>query len=213
VDEFDAQRETRRATLQAGLSELGLPCDAARTQKLLDYLALLVRWNRTYNLTAVRDPAEMVTKHLLDSLTIAPWLGVGALVDLGTGAGLPGIPVAIMDPEREVVLVESNGKKARFLREAVRHLGLPRARVVEGRAETGGFRAPQVTARALAELSNLVWLAQPWLAEGGKLLAMKGPGHAGEVHSLPPGWRVEAVHALHVPGLDAERALVIVTHS
>jgi 16S rRNA (guanine527-N7)-methyltransferase len=213
VDDFDAQRDTLRKTLQAGLATLGLPCDAARVEKLLDYLALLVRWNRTYNLTAVREPVEMVTRHLLDSLTLLPWLTPGTLVDLGTGPGLPGIPIAIMNPEREVVLVESNGKKARFLREALRQLGLSAAQVVEGRAEAGGARAPQVTARALAELGTLAGLALPWLAEGGKLLAMKGPGHAGEVHSLPPGWRVEAVHALHVPGLDAERALVIVTHS
>src|SRR5690606_2280527 len=145
----DAFDPALRAELDAGLAALGL--DAALAPPLLAYLALLDRWNRTYNLTAVRDPRDMVPRHLLDSLAMHPHVaGVGTLADLGTGPGLPGIPLAIAFPGLQVALVESNGKKARFLREAVRTLGLRNARVVESRAEAvdeaGAFDA--ITARA-----------------------------------------------------------------
>src|SRR5690606_37119726 len=123
--------ESLRQRLADGLASLGL--DAALSAPLLDYLALLLRWNRTYNLTAIRDPDEMVTRHLLDSLAMQPFVRPGALADLGTGPGLPGIPLAIARPDVQVTLVESNGKKARFLREAVRQLKLGNARVVESR--------------------------------------------------------------------------------
>ena len=134
--------------LDTGLDALGL--DRALAAPLLDYLALLLRWNRTYNLTAIRDPDAMVTRHLLDSLAMHPYVQPGALADLGTGPGLPGIPLAIAKPELQVTLVESNGKKARFLREAVRQLKLGNARVAESRAEAlaepGAYT--QITARA-----------------------------------------------------------------
>ena len=125
--------EPLRQRLADGLATLGL--DPALAAPLLDYLALLLRWNRTYNLTAIRDPEEMVTRHLLDSLAMHPFVQPGALADLGTGPGLPGIPLAITHPGLQVTLVESNGKKCRFMREAVRRLGLANARVAEGRAE------------------------------------------------------------------------------
>ena len=135
--------------LESGLGALEL--DLALAPRLLDYLALLHRWNGTYNLTAIRDPREMLTKHLLDSLAMARFVDEGRLADLGTGPGLPGIPLAIARPRLQVALVESNGKKARFLREAVRTLGLANARVIESRAEAvaepGGFEL--ITARAL----------------------------------------------------------------
>ena len=144
------------AELAAGLAALAL--DPALATPLLAYLALLDRWNRTYNLTAIRDPREMVGKHLLDSLAMHPYIATGTLADLGTGAGLPGIPLALAKPELQVTLVESNGKKARFLREAVRTLGLANARVAESRAEAldqpGAFDA--ITARALATLPLIV---------------------------------------------------------
>ena len=196
--------------LDTGLDALGL--DRALAAPLLDYLALLLRWNRTYNLTAIRDPDAMVTRHLLDSLAMHPYVQPGALADLGTGPGLPGIPLAIAKPELQVTLVESNGKKARFLREAVRQLKLGNARVAESRAEAlaepGAYT--QITARALDTLDGIVAVGGHLLAPHGRLLAMKGTHPAAEIAALPPGWRLEAVHPLAVPGLDGERHLVVV---
>lgn len=199
------------ATLATGLSTLGL--DPALALPLSRYLDLLARWNRTYNLTAIRDPGEMVTLHLLDSLSMHAHMdGVARLADLGTGAGLPGIPLAIARPGLEVTLVESNGKKARFLREAVRSLGLANARVVESRAEAvdkpSAFDA--ITARAMATLADIIAVGGHLLAPGGRLLAMKGVRPEAEIAALPTGWRVEAIHPLAVPGLAAERHLVVV---
>jgi 16S rRNA (guanine527-N7)-methyltransferase len=199
------------AELDAGLASLGL--DPACARPLRDYLSLLERWNRTYNLTAVRDPREMVARHLLDSLSMhAHVRDLATLADLGTGAGLPGIPLAIAVPGLEVTLVESNGKKARFLREAVRTLKLGNAQVVEARAEDvdldGVFDA--ITARALATLADILAVGAHLLAPGGRLLAMKGAPPEAEIAALPAGWRVEAVHPLAVPGLDAARHLVVV---
>jgi 16S rRNA (guanine527-N7)-methyltransferase len=199
-----------RDELDAGLAALDLA--PALAGPLLAYLALLDRWNRTYNLTAIRDPREMVAKHLLDSLAMHPFAGDGALADLGTGAGLPGIPLAIADPGLQVTLVESNGKKARFLREAVRTLKLPNARVAEARIESldmpGMFDA--ITARALATLPLILELGGHLLKPEGKLLAMKGAVPADEIAALPPGWQVARIEPLQVPGLSAERHLVVV---
>ncbi|MHB8911398.1 MAG: 16S rRNA (guanine(527)-N(7))-methyltransferase RsmG [Lysobacter sp.] len=209
-----------RRTLESGLAELAL--DAAFAAPLLDYLALLARWNRTYNLTAVRDPGEMVVKHLLDSLAMHPFVDPllasgGALADLGTGAGLPGIPLAIVKPGLRVTLVESAGKKARFLREAVRTLGLTEVQVAESRIEA--FEAPgpapfgtyaAITARALATLPLILELGGHLLRADGQLLAMKGVFPAAEIAALPAGWALQASHPLRVPGLEAERHLVVV---
>jgi 16S rRNA (guanine527-N7)-methyltransferase len=201
--------------LEAGLRALAL--DTALAPPLLAYLALLLRWNQAYNLTAIRDPREMLTKHLLDSLAMHGAVDElaargGALADLGTGAGLPGIPLAIAKPGLQVALVESNGKKARFLREAVRQLGLRNATVAESRIEA--FDAPAafdaITARALATLPLILELGGHLLKPGGRLLAMKGVVPEDEIAMLPPGWRVEAIHPLAVPGLAAERHLVVV---
>ena len=201
--------------LRAGLVDLQL--DPALETPLLDYLSLLLRWNRTYNLTAVRDPHEMITKHLLDSLAMHPYVdglarAGGALADLGTGAGLPGIPLAIAKPGLRVTLVESAGKKARFMREAVRQLKLADVQVAESRIEAldmpGAFDA--ITARALATLPLLVEWGGPLLKPDGRLLAMKGVEPAEEIAALPEGWAVEAVHPLRVPGLPAQRHLVVV---
>ena len=197
--------------LDAGLDALGLP--RALAPRLLDYLALLVRWNQAYNLTAIRDPREMLTKHLLDSLAMARFVHAERLADLGTGPGLPGIPLAIAHPALQVTLVESNGKKARFLREAVRALGLTNARVLAARAEAvnepGAFDV--VTARALDRLAGILAVGGHLLAPGGRVLAMKGQRPDDEIAELPPGWRLQAVHALQVPGLSAQRHLVEVT--
>jgi 16S rRNA (guanine527-N7)-methyltransferase len=226
-----------RADLDAGLAALGL--DQALAEPLTRYLSLLQRWNAAYNLTAIRDPREMVTKHLLDSLAMVPamvgvpGLKVGvpdsvpekvgvpdphsdphsaALADLGTGPGLPGIPLAIAIPGLRVTLVESNGKKARFLREAVRTLGLGDVDVAESRIEAldrpGRYAA--ITARALATLPQILALGGHLLAADGVLLAMKGARPDDEIAALPPGWAVREVRPLSVPGLDAERHLVVI---
>ena len=200
-----------RDELHRGLTALGLDADAL-APPLLAYLALLDRWNRTYNLTAIRDPGEMVTRHLLDSLAMHPFLESGSLADLGTGPGLPGIPLAIARPQLQVTLVESNGKKARFLREAVRTLGLANARVAESRAEAldepGTYDA--ITARALDTLTGIIRVGGHLLKPGGRLLAMKGVRPEEEIAALPAGWTVSGVHALAVPGLVGERHLVVV---
>lgn len=204
-----------RPMLESGLAALGL--DAAHAPRLLDYLALLVRWNAAYNLTAIRDPREMVTKHLLDSLAMHRFVdplvdGGGALADLGTGAGLPGIPLAIVKPGLQVMLVESAGKKARFMRQALRELGLADVRVAESRIEAldepGAYAA--ITARALATIPLILELGGPLLADDGVLLAMKGVHPADELAQLPPGWVLQSSHRLEVPGLDADRHLVVV---
>ena len=197
-----------RQRLDDGLAALGL--DRALAVPLLDYLALLLRWNRTYNLTAIRDPDEMVVRHLLDSLAMQAYVQPGALADLGTGPGLPGIPLAIARADVQVTLVESNGKKARFLREAVRQLKLGNARVAESRAEAvdepGAYA--QITARAMDTLAGILEVGGHLLAPGGRLLAMKGVNPVEEIAALPPGWTALAVHPLAVPGLGAERHLV-----
>ena len=203
--------EDLRAELDAGLRTLAL--DPALAAPLLAYLALLARWNRAYNLTAIRDPRAMVRLHLLDSLAMHPFVrDVGALADLGSGAGLPGIPLAIAVPTLQVALVESSGKKARFLREAVRTLQLDNVRVAESRAEAldepAAFDA--ITARALATLADILAVGAHLLAPSGRLLAMKGARPDAEIAALPAGWRIEAVHPLRVPGLAAERHLVVV---
>ncbi|WP_244244201.1 16S rRNA (guanine(527)-N(7))-methyltransferase RsmG [Marilutibacter alkalisoli] len=205
-----------RPTLETGLTGLGL--DPALSTPLLDYLALLARWNRAYNLTAIRNPREMLVKHLLDSLAMHAFVNDiaaagGALADLGTGAGLPGIPLAITKPGLRVALVESNGKKARFMREAIRKLDLaPRVRVLESRIEAvdeaGAFDA--ITARALATLPLIIELGGPLLKPDGVLLAMKGTHPDDEIAALPAGWTLRASHRLDVPGLDAERHLIVV---
>jgi len=207
-----------RKDLEAGLDALGL--DRALAEPLLAYLALLLRWNAAYNLTAIRDPREMVAKHLLDSLAMhgatAPLAAAGGrLADLGTGAGFPGIPLAIAQPGLQVALVESSGKKARFLREAIRTLGLGNATAVESRIEAYGAPAAfdAITARALATLPLILALGGHLLKPGGVLLAMKGVVPADEIAALPPGWEVREIRPLAVPGLGAERHLVVVARA
>jgi 16S rRNA (guanine527-N7)-methyltransferase len=198
------------ASLEQGLAAMSLPADLAGP--LLQYLALLDRWNKTYNLTAIRDPREMVTRHLLDSLAMAPFFSTGTLADLGTGPGLPGIPLAITHPGLQVTLVESNGKKCRFMREAVRKLALANARVAESRAEAldepGAY--DNLTARAMDTLAGIIAVGGHLLRPGGRLLAMKGVVPHEEIAALPAGWQVESITPLQVPGLVGERHLVVV---
>jgi 16S rRNA (guanine527-N7)-methyltransferase len=205
-----AERDPLRQRLGAGLAALQLDLPTGVTERLLDYVDLLVRWNAAYNLSAVRDPAEMVTRHLLDSLAIAPHVRGATLADLGSGAGLPGLPLAIAAPQREVTLVDSNGKKARFLRAAVRELGLANVSVRECRVEAAEGRFDCITARAFASLADMLGRGGRLLAPGGTWLAQKGRFPHDELAALPDGFRVEAVLALAVPDLDAERHVVVI---
>lgn len=190
---------------------LDLPPGAQAT--LLGYLELLAKWNRTYNLTAVRDPADMVSRHLLDSLAVLPFVRGKSVADLGSGAGLPGIPLAIARPGLTVTLVESNGKKTRFLREAARSLPLPNVRVFDARVEIVGGLFDTVTSRAFASLRDTLLWGGHLLAPGGHLLALKGRSDANELAAVPAGFRVEAVHALMVPGVTGERCVIVLVRA
>jgi 16S rRNA (guanine527-N7)-methyltransferase len=191
-----------------GALELALPPDAPA--RLLDYRELLTRWNRTYNLTAVREPAAMVTRHLLDSLAVLPYLTGASACDLGSGAGLPGLVLALAAPERSWHLIDANGKKARFLRTAVRELALANVTVIQQRVEQaqGGFDS--VTSRAFASLPDMLAWGGHLLAPGGRWLAMKGRDGQRERDALPPGFRITDIPQLDVPGLAAARRLLIV---
>jgi len=208
-----SDRANLHARLHAGIVELGIAPPSNALEVLLDYLELLERWNSTYNLTAVRDPAEMVTRHLLDSLAIAPFVHGDSLADLGTGAGLPGIPLAILAPQRMHVLIDSNGKKTRFLREAARQLRLENVRIEQTRVEAARGSYDCITARAFAALKDMLVLGGHLLAPDGIWLALKGQLDTEDVMDLPPGFRVAEVKALHVPGLAGARHVVIVTRT
>ncbi|MGH8182364.1 MAG: 16S rRNA (guanine(527)-N(7))-methyltransferase RsmG [Rhodanobacteraceae bacterium] len=205
---------SRLASLLAdGLAamQLALPADAQA--KLLAYIDLLTRWNHSYNLTAVRDPEDMVSRHLLDSLAALPFLHGATLADLGSGAGLPGIPLAIARPDLHVTLIESNGKKARFLREAARSLPLPNVAVQQARVQdvTGTFDT--ISARAFASLADMLAWGGRLQAPDGRWLALKGHADAAEIAAVPDTFQVLAVHALGVPGTDAERCLIELARS
>lgn len=199
-----------RTRLETGLAGLGLQLPAAAVDQLLAYLAELQKWNAAYNLTAVRDPAEMVTRHLLDSLTVLP-LVRGRVLDAGAGAGLPGIVLAIAAPELRVTVLDSNGKKARFMRHAVRTLQLGNVAVAEARVED--FEAPAgfdcIVSRAFSALDEFFRLTRHLLAPGGQWIAMKGKLDAGELAAVPAGVAIQQVHRLTVPGLAEERHAVV----
>jgi 16S rRNA (guanine527-N7)-methyltransferase len=195
---------TPRAALERGVDELGLALSDDARGRLMQYVALIEKWNRTYNLTAVRDPHDMVKQHLLDSLAVVPHLSVGTVADVGSGAGLPGIPLAIARPDWQVTVNDANQKKAAFLRQAVIELGLKNATVHEGRVEAwrpaSGFAI--VISRAFAELSQFISLCRHLVAPGGLLAAMMGAA------PNSPGERCRILQ-LQVPFLDARRHLVL----
>jgi len=200
-----------RRRLEEGLRALGLEPAPARVEALLRYLGLLARWGRAYNLTAVREPAAMVHRHLLDSLAVLPWVRGPRVLDAGTGAGLPGIPLAVWRPGLRFVLLDSVGKKLRFVRQGVLELGLKHVEVVQARMER--WRAPPfatVLARAVAPLPELPPRLGHLVARPeGRLLVLLGEAPSSEVlEALPPGWEAE-VHPLAVPGLDARRHLAV----
>ena len=194
--------------LADGLAAIRLDVSADAQAKLLAYLDLLARWNRTYNLTAVRDPEEMVSRHLLDSLAVLPLVRGTTLADLGSGAGLPGIPLAIARPALQVTLIESNGKKARFLRESVRSLPLANVRVEQSRVQDATGKFDTVTARAFASLADMLAWGGHLLANDGRWLALKGHVDPAEIAAVPDDFRLVAVHPLAVPGVGGERCVV-----
>jgi len=205
---------TRLATsLKAGLAQLaGAAVDAERLPVLLAYLDHLQRWNRTYNLTAVRDPAAMITRHLLDSLSILPWVVGPRLLDVGTGAGLPGVPLAIVRPELDVTLLDSSGKKIRFLNHLRRELGLQNTHPVQARLEEyePGGAFDTIVSRAFASLADFA-VAARHLAGAGRLLAMKGRYPEAELRDLPAWVQLQSIEKLAVPGLQEDRHLVIMS--
>ncbi|MGH8090412.1 MAG: 16S rRNA (guanine(527)-N(7))-methyltransferase RsmG [Rudaea sp.] len=205
-----SDRASLYARLQAGLAELGLAPGADVCERLLDYLELLARWNAAYNLTAVREPGEMVTRHLLDSLAVAKLVRGDSLADLGTGAGLPGIPLAIFAPARQHTLIDSNGKKVRFLREAVRALGLANVQVQQSRVEDARGQFDCVTARAFATLGDMLGMGGHLLAADGVWIALKGQLSKDEILGVPAGFVVADVMTLAVPGLGAARQAAII---
>lgn len=199
-----------RLQLASGAQELGIALTRAQCDQLVGLLAELQDWNSRFNLTGIRDPADAVVKHLLDSLSIHRYLHGRTVADVGTGAGFPGLPLAVVDPERQFALIEATTKKARFVEHAVAYLGLANVSVVNARAESyrPQSRFDCVVARALGNLSEILRVAGHLCAPRGKLLAMKGKSPRAEIDELPQGWHVAALHQLHVPGLAAERHLV-----
>jgi 16S rRNA (guanine527-N7)-methyltransferase len=202
------------ANLGEGIRALGLDIDATARATLLRFLALLAKWNRTYNLTAVREPERMITHHLLDSLAVLPYLprerGL-RLIDVGSGGGLPGIPLAIARPDWKITLLESNHKKSAFQRQAAIELPLANAETVTARAERyrpeAAFDA--VISRAFADLATFASLARSLLTPSGRLYAMKGVYPREEIDHLPPEIRIVAAPAYAVPGLSGQRHVVI----
>ena len=196
--------------LARGLAESGLQLEAAARAKLLEYVALLVKWNRVYNLTSVRKPQDMLTRHILDSLVVLPHVKGPRVLDVGTGAGLPGLVLAIARPDWHVVLLDSSNKKLRFVRQAIADLGLGNASVEHVRIEDYYPDKPFDTliSRAFSSLDEMHKHCARLCAKEGRILAMKGIYPLAEIEALPDRDVVVAAHALKVPGLDAQRHLL-----
>ena len=202
---------TAAATLAEGLKGLGLTLPADAFNKLLAYVELLMKWNRTYNLTAIREPGRMVSHHLIDSLAVLPHLPVGSLVDVGSGGGLPGIPIAIAQPQRRVTLNDSNHKKGAFMQQAAIELGLANVDVHIGRAEEWrpAERFDGAISRAFAELADFIAACRHLVKPAGFFVAMKGLYPNEEIAKLPPGMQCESVTRLNVPLVDGDRHFVL----
>jgi 16S rRNA (guanine527-N7)-methyltransferase len=198
--------------LAEGVAELGIALPAPAQQRLLDYLALLAKWNRIYNLTAVRETSRMVSQHLLDCLAVVPHVKADTLLDVGSGAGLPGIPLAVALPRAHVTLLESSHKKSAFLQQAKLELKLDNVAVAGERVETWrpGRTFEVVISRAFSDLAEFVNLAGRHAAPGGRLAAMKGIYPHEELAQLPSGWTLASALPLTVPGLRARRHLLLI---
>jgi 16S rRNA (guanine527-N7)-methyltransferase len=212
MKQFD--RAALAQTLEQGIKALGLDLNAAQTGQLLDYLALLAKWNGVYNLTSVRDPMQMVTQHLLDSLAAVPaFAGAESVLDVGAGGGLPGIVLAIARPAMKVALIDTVHKKTAFLTQVKAELGLANVTVHTARVEQ--LQVPHkfdvITSRAFADLSDFVNWSGHLLAEDGQFIALKGVAPEEERARLPQPWEVTELRVLQVPGLNAERHLVFIS--
>ena len=196
--------------LAAGLAALKVVDAEGLLPRLAAYLGLLERWNRTHNLTAVRDPVDMVPRHILDSLAVLPYLHGKSIVDVGSGAGLPGLPLAMAQPQSRFLLLDSASKRTRFLNHVIARLDLSNVAVAQARVEDYDGKAgfDTVISRAFSSLAEFAGLSGHLCAPGGCLLAMKGRVDPAEVAALPAGWRLHQTRDLHVPGLDEERHLL-----
>ncbi len=205
------ERGGERLRLDKGLDALGLSPGEPAREHLLDYLDQLRVWGKTYNLVAPGDMPWLLERHLFDALSIAPWCGPGPLLDVGTGAGFPGLPLAILAPERNTILLDSAGKKVRFLRHVIRQLSLAQVEAVHERVErfetTGEFDT--ITSRAFSSLADFASGVRHLAGPGTRLLAMKGQEPTAELAELPGDISVEAIESVQVPGLNAQRHLVI----
>jgi 16S rRNA (guanine527-N7)-methyltransferase len=209
-------RNTLSQVLAAGIAEMKLDISAEQQGKLMDYLALMFKWNSVYNLTSLRDPMQMVTHHLLDSLAAVPaFAGAKNVLDVGAGGGLPGIVLAIVRPDMKVSMIDTVHKKTAFLTQVKAQLGLANVSVytmkVQELAVTDKFDV--ITSRAFADLSDFVNWSSHLLAEGGRYIALKGVAPEDERQRLPAAWRVTGLQPLQVPRLGAERHLVFIEKS
>lgn len=201
--------------LASGLVRLGLEVPESAIENLLAFVAILKEWSRTYNLIAPQDRNALLGRHVLDSLSIAPWLQPGSLLDVGTGAGFPGMPLAIIRPEMEVTLIDGAGKKIRFIRHVGRTLKLTNVHPIHGRLEAleEGKCFANITSRAFSSLAVFAEIVKPHMDSGTRLLAMKGAYPCKELEELPSWVNVISVEKLSVPYLQAERHLVIMSLS
>lgn len=191
---------------------MGVDYTSLQRDQLLAYLELLISWNKAYNLTAIRDPAQMIALHLLDSLTVLPHVTGEHLIDVGTGAGLPGIPLAIMYPDKQFTLLDSNGKKTRFLFQVRCHLGLTNVTEIQSRVEQHQPRKcyDAVLSRAFTSIADMVDKCHHLLAAQGVFLAMKGKFPQSELSEVAKDYKVETSHTLQVPGVEGERHLIVI---
>jgi 16S rRNA (guanine527-N7)-methyltransferase len=199
--------------LKQGINSLKLDLGGDQVEKLLDYLALLNKWNSVYNLTSVRDPMQMVTLHVLDSLAALPaFAGAANVLDVGAGGGLPGMVLAISRPDMKVSMIDTVHKKTAFLNQVKAELGLSNVTVYTKRVEQLEVKTKfdVITSRAFADLSDFVNWSGHLLQEGGRFIALKGTAPAEERERLPEPWKVQKLEPLEVPGLDAERHLVYI---
>lgn len=204
---------TLETQLTDGIADLGLSVTHEQQQQMLALVELLQQWNKTYNLTAIRQPEAMISGHLLDSLSVCNALPKGSLIDVGCGAGFPGLAIAIYDPERPITLLDSNQKKTRFVQHAIGHLQLKNCQVVHQRTEQYQPEQPfdMVICRAYTSLAQFAEQAGSLIGPTGQLLAMKGQLPSAEIAALPANWQVISCQPLTVPGIPGARHLVTIS--